>query len=209
MPVAALRASVILCLGCTVTASAQDAAAPAPPLSLLIESIVRSSLPETFEDDRHWNKHQEVFSGFKVRSRGLDVRISKREKSVRHGFWRKVTVTLLDPAQTFRLQINNVQPVGDGRYTFEVVADVRAQVVARFEHWNLDVKLLNGSTKADASLRLRADCSLQWELTSDNELGPVVILKPDVVNVDLELQDLDLRRLGQLAARSPTNWGTA
>lgn len=194
-----LRSSVIATLFASgsmlPTASADDTA-----LSRIVESIVRESLPQTFENDKHWDKREEVFSGFKVRSDGLNVRISKREKSVRHGFWRKYAVSLIDPERTFRLRINNVQPVGQGRFTFEVVADVRARVTARFEHWNYDVKLLNGSTQADASLRLRADCSLKWQIENNTDQGPTVVLDPDVVNVDLELNDLDVRKFGKLTA---------
>ncbi len=207
MPLPPLLATLVLLAAGNSPVVADEPEDRPPTLARLVEDIVRASLPQTFEDSRHWDKHEEIFSGFKVRNDGLNVRISKREKSVKHGFWRKYTVTLLNPDETFHLAVRHWQPIGEGRYTFEVMAEVRVRVLARFEHWNLGVKLLNGSTEADASLRLRADCSLQWELARVEDQGPVIVLKPDVVNIDLELGDLDVRKVGELRGSAAAELG--
>jgi hypothetical protein len=74
---------------------------------------------------------------------------------------------------------------------------LRANVEARFEHWNLGVKLLNGSTAADATLELHADCSLTIHLETDEDsLAPLVVLEPTVHDVNLRLPDLDVRKFG-------------
>jgi hypothetical protein len=79
-----------------------------------------------------------------------------------------------------------------------VTADVRANVVARFEQWNLGVKLLNGSTEANASLRLRAACSLDVSLQNKADTGAVIVFAPDVKKVDLSLPNLDVKKFGEL-----------
>lgn len=166
-------------------------------LSELVESIVHAAVPRTFSSDKHWDKHRKVFAGVKVRTDGPKVRISKRKKRVRHGFWRRYEVRLIDPEQTLKVRISDVEPLGGGRWTYTVTARVRANVVARFEHWNLGVKLLNGSTVADASLRVKADCSLDVSAETGDD-GPVVVFTPDVRKVDLSLPNLDVRKFGEL-----------
>ena len=191
-----LSAAILLTVG---VARADE---PAPEnerrLSELVESIVRAAVPRTFEDVRHWNKHEKVFAGVKVKTDGLNVRISKRTKVVRHGFWRRYTVTLIDPERTLKVRISDVQSLGGGLWTFTVTADVRANVLVRFEHWNLGVKLFNTSSEANASLRLRSDCSLKVAVESDDKTGPVVVFTPDVKTVKLSLPNLDVKKFGEL-----------
>ena len=174
-------------------------------LSELIEAIVRAAVPKTFESRKHWDKRKEVFAGVKVRTDGLKVRISKRKEDVRHGFWRRYTVTLIDPHRTLKVRISDVKPLGGGQWTYNVTADVRANVDARFEQWNLGVKLLNGSTEADASLRVRAACSLAVSLEQDDEQGSVVVFSPDVKKVDLSLPNLDVKKFGELRGDTATD----
>lgn len=191
------------------TASARGDEPPAHErhLSELVESIVRTAVPRTISNDKHWDKHEEVFAGVKVRSRGLKVRISKRKQRLRHGFWRRYDVTLVDPERTLKVRIRDVQPLGGGRWTYTVNAEVRANVVTRFEHWNLGVKLLNTSTEANATLRLRADCSLQVGLEQDCDEGSVVVFAPEVKRVDLALPNLDVKKVGELRGDLATDLG--
>lgn len=192
----------MLLLAIAIIAAVAQGAEPASEnerhLSELVEGIVKAAVPDTFEDRRHWDKHRDVFSGVKVKTDGLNVRISKRKKTVRHGFWRRYTVTLIDPERTLKIRISDVQPLGGGKWTFTVTADVRANVVVRFEHWNVGVKLFNTSSDADASLRLRADCSLNVDLEKTDDAGTFVVFTPDVKSVDLSLPNLDVRKFGEL-----------
>jgi hypothetical protein len=167
-------------------------------LSELVESIVRASVPRTISNVKHWDKHEEVFAGVRVRSSGSRVRISKRKQRVRHGFWRRYDVTLVDPERTLKVRISDVEPQGGGHWTYTVTAEARANVVTRFEHWNLGVKLLNTSSAADATLRLRADCSLQVSLERSPEAGAMIVFAPEVKRVDLALPDLDVKKVGEL-----------
>src|SRR5690606_18018271 len=167
-------------------------------LSELVESIVRASVPRAISNAKHWNKHEEVFAGVKVRGDGLKVRISKRKQRVRHGFWRRYDVTLIDPERTLKVRISDVQPQGGGRWTYTVTAEVRAQVVTRFEQWSLGVKLFNTSSEADATLRLPAGCALHVGLEQDETAGPLIVFAPEVKRVDLALPNLDVKKVGEL-----------
>lgn len=199
-----LAGALLLLLSGGRLVDAADATSFEQHLSQVVESIVRASMPQSFEDRRHWNKHTSVLAGVKVRTDGLKVRISKREEQVRHGIWRRYDVTLIHPERTLQVRLHDVTPQGGGRWTFTVTADARVRVGARFEQWNLGIKLFNTSAEADASLRLRAACSLKVTVEKLAD-GPVLVLEPEVHRVWLALPNLDVRKFGELRGDAATD----
>ncbi len=171
-------------------------------LSQLVETIVRGSIPKTFEDTRQWGKRRKVVNGLDIETKGLRLRISKRERAMRHGLWRRYRVTLLDPHETLRLRIENLRSPAAGQFRWDLYGSARANVDARFEHWNLGVKLLNGSADADATLEVHADCSVTISVeTGADDKAPVLVLRPTVHKVGLRLPDLDVNHLGTVRGR--------
>ncbi len=167
-------------------------------LSQLVETIVREAIPRQFENTKHWGKRKKVVNGLDFETKRGLPRISKRERAVRHGFWRRYLVTLLNPKETLHLRIDNLRSPVAGEFRWDLYVSTRANVEARFEHWNLGVKLLNGSTDADATLNVHADCSLKISLETDAESSiPVVVLRPTVHAIDLRLPDLDVNKFGK------------
>lgn len=202
---------VLICqlfIGPMNSISAGDAApsSPAPSnpatderLSRLVETIVREAIPRTFEETDDWAKRKKVFSGLDVETRGLGLRISKRERAVRHGFWRRYVITLIDPQEKLQLRIENVRSPEPGTIRADLFVRLRANVDVRFEHWNLGVKLLNAHSNADATLEVRADLSVKTSFEVDKMRGlPVFVAQPTVHRVDLSLPDLDVNRFGEL-----------
>ena len=167
-------------------------------LSNLVETIVREAIPHEFEDDKHWGKRKTVVNGLDIETKRGLPRISKRERAVRHGFWRRYVVTLLDPQETLHLRIDNLRSPANGEFRWDLHVGTRANVEARFEHWNLGVKLLNGSMDADATLHVHAACSLKITLETDEETSsPVIVLSPTVHAIDLAMPDLDVNKFGK------------
>lgn len=168
-------------------------------LSHLVETIVREAIPRQFENDKHWNKRTKVVNGLDIETKRGLPRISKRERAVRHGFWRRYQVTLINPQETLHLRIDNLRSPSAGEFRWDLFVSMRANVEARFEHWNLGVKLLNGSTNADATLNVHADCSLKISLEADAESSlPVVVLRPTVHTIHLTLPDIDVHKFGKV-----------
>lgn len=167
-------------------------------LSNLVETIVREAIPREFEDDKHWGKRKKVVNGLDIETKRGLPRISKRERAVRHGFWRRYIVTLLDPQETLHLRIDNLRSPANGEFRWDLHVSTRTNVEARFEHWNLGVKLLNGSMDADATLHVHAACSLKIGLETDEDTSsPVIVLSPTVHAIDLALPDLDVNKFGK------------
>ncbi len=167
-------------------------------LSHLVETIVREAIPREFENAKHWDQRTKVVSGLDIESKRGLPRISKRERAVKHGFWRRYQVTLLNPQETLHLRIENLRSPAAGEFRWDLHVSTRANVETRFEHWNLGVKLLNGSMDADATLEVHADCSLKIRLETDSATSaPVMVLQPTVHTIDLRLPDLDVNKFGK------------
>ncbi len=182
-------------------ATASDSSAKTD-LSQLVETIVREAIPKTFEDTRHWGKRRKVANGLDIETKGLRLRISKRERAMRHGLWRRFRVTLLNPHETLQLRIENLRSPAAGQFRWDLYVRARVNVDARFEHWNLGVKLLNGSADADATLEVHADCSVKIHVETDgDDKAPVVVLRPTVHKIGLRLPDLDVNHFGTVRGR--------
>jgi hypothetical protein len=167
-------------------------------LSALLRTIVLEALPAEFEDRRHWNQRTRVVTGLDIEPKGIGLRISKRERAVRHGMWRRTAVRLIDPGHTVTLRISPLRSDAQGRLHADLFVEARAEVEVAFEHWNYGVKLLNASSVADASLQGHAAISLGLRWERDAQSAPVLVLDPAVHHIGLKLPDLDVRKFGPL-----------
>ncbi|MBX3436270.1 MAG: hypothetical protein KF861_02185 [Planctomycetaceae bacterium] len=192
-----LRADGPVAVASTAVTSTDDMSPSDARLTQLLQSIVRESLPTQFEDSRHWGTRKNVVNGLDVEQRGIGLRISKRERAVRHGLWRKYTVTLADPGESLHLRMENLRSPAAGQFRWDLFVRLRANVDVRFEYWNLGVKGINAHANADVTLEMHADCALQLQLDRSDD-GAVLVLSPTIHKVGLRLPDLDVHQFGAL-----------
>lgn len=175
------------------TMPAEQSIPAEPSLGDLLRVVILETLADTYVDDKHWGRQEERFSGISVR--GLNVRV--REKLVNHGFWQRYSATLLQPEENLKVEIRPVDQPVEERTAFDVIVFVRARTEATFALWTYGVKGLNGTVKSDANLQvnIRLLVTPQTQLNWD-KLVPDIGLDIKVANVDVEVRDLDLRRIG-------------
>jgi hypothetical protein len=167
----------------------------------ILTAIAREALPDKFEDRSHWGKTKEIFAGVDVEPNGnrLLPRISKREIEVRHGFWRKHRVDLINPERTFQIAIDNIRPGAAGVTEFDAKVTLRARITANVEHWVRGVKGFNMEIVSDATVVMHAACCLACR--SERPAGsalPELVLEPDVQAIKLRLADLHVEKFGEL-----------
>lgn len=184
------------CANCS--ALAQDSSGlnpPAPSLTELVRRVIIETSKNGYEDQKHWNKSVTRFDGFKIH--GMNV--SPRKRSVRHGFCRKYAAELRNPDKTFHLQIQEISPPDNTRIVFLLESKIEARCEATFAHYVYGVKGLNGTTVADAEIRIRIQLSLdpQAEFSLDKPI-PKLNLNARVEDVDFSLKDIDLHKVGVL-----------
>ncbi|TWT51575.1 hypothetical protein KOR42_34630 [Thalassoglobus neptunius] len=165
-------------------------------LSGLIRDIVIEAADEEVVDKKHWNKETDRFDGLKVRG----LKISKRKKSVPHGFCRRYKAHLVKPDETFSLEIEQQEssPSDDGiRFLISTRLKVRSE--ATFAHYVYGVKGVNGTAIADAVVRAQVVLTISPQASFDwNSPLPKLHLNAEVKRVDLDLEKFRLQKLGPL-----------
>lgn len=181
------------------TGAESPVAAASISWSDLARDIALNLIPENYRDDRHWNKTERVQSGVRVKTKGGQVDFEPREKSVNHGFWRRFSLSLLNPEKTFHLNIKNVRQTPEKATRFDLFIQIRARCETQFAVWSYGVKGLNGTVESDVTVQALVDCSfrIDSEFPKDS-LIPVFILKPEIHDLDLKLTDVDTRRIGPI-----------
>lgn len=161
--------------------------------SELLRALLMESMKADYVDNRDWRGTVERFDGFQTRG----LRISKREREVPHGIWRRYRATLIQPEKNFDVQVAQLPVTAEGAVPFSILISLRARCEATFVWWTYGVKGMNGTAISDASLQLQILLETSPRLAFSLEKPiPHLELRPKVTNVELRLKDLDLRRLG-------------
>jgi len=164
-------------------------------LSRTIRGILIESLPERIENEEHWGDQKEIFSGVRIERVEGRLRAEKRTRAVNHGLWQRVSVMPIDPEKNLEFQILDARSIGPQKVAFELTASAPLEGTARIERWRMGVKMLNFTTEAQATIRLR----LRGEVTHRMELKgnkTHIALEPIIHDVDLQLDEFDLQKLG-------------
>ncbi|WP_437203786.1 hypothetical protein [Planctomicrobium sp. SH664] len=167
--------------------------APAPTLSELVRGIVLESVDDEYIDEKKWGKTANRFDGVDIDG----LRISKRKQRVNHGFWQRYEVRLIKPEETLKLEIEQEPATEAGLLRFIVTLKLKARCKATFALWTYGVKGINGTTVSNASVNVRLvlETSPKLEFSWDTPL-PRLNLHPQVADVNLQLTDLEVDRIG-------------
>jgi hypothetical protein len=184
--------------------------APRFPFVSLLRDLSREVVPDDFEEREDWGRQVKVFSGFDVRGRPPDLRISRRTKLVNHGVWRRFRVQFIHPERRLHLEVRHVRFEPGSGVTFQVVCSARIRCTAQAVVWNYGVKGLSSSLQSDATVRLVADA----RVTAQDEAKPgslfsLVVFRPEVTELKLRLADLDVRRVGLIGGEAADELGDA
>lgn len=164
-----------------------------------LRAVLLTAIPDKYEDRKHWGMTTDVVNGLKVKQHGLDVRISKRTKSVNHGSWYKYQIKLLNPLRNLRLTIDHLESHGLGQFAFEIHMTAKMRCLGQFEQWVLGVKGLNFPVVSDAVVQIHAQCELAIQTERrDKCFFPDLVLVPSLRRVKLKLKDVDTHRIGEI-----------
>ena len=166
-------------------------------LSDTLRGVLVECIPEKIEVKDDWGETKAGFSGLTFRRDGLKLDVIRRTKDVNHGLWKMVAVEPVDVQQNLQFKILVAQPNGPQGFSFRILVSAPLHVTARLERWRHGVKLLNGSTEADATIEMQVDGDLQYRFDV-NEQGTYLALSPRVPAVDLRLVNFDWQRIGTL-----------
>jgi hypothetical protein len=163
----------------------------------LIRQIILDELKPQYEDRKHWGQKGRVITGVKIKGKWFEPHLEKRTKEVNDGLWQRYVVTLIEPEKNLHVHFDQARSVDANRFAFSLSLECKMRGEAHVERWRKGVKMLNVSAQGDMVVRARLDCDLAIRLEPGKFVSDVV-LDPRVTAVDLQLVDLDLRRVGVL-----------
>jgi hypothetical protein len=175
----------------------------------LLRELADDAIPRDFEKRDGWGRQAGIVTGVRVRQQNGLPRLSKRTKLVNHGMWRRYRIALHNPAEKLRFSIHDVHAGENGGLTFKFLVSARVRCTAESEFWNYGLRTGSTIIQADATVRIAAPFSVSGHETSPDKKGWFVEIEfvPEVDRVRIELDDFDVRRLGQLRGDLPDGLG--
>jgi hypothetical protein len=167
-------------------------------LHQLVTDLARAFIPEKYEDNRKWGKTKEVFDGLHVRREGWNIKTHRRKKEVNHGTWTRYDVRLLDPDKRFRIRLQDLRSLPDGRTAVDIHCDARLRSFGRLSEWQYGVQLISLSAEADADVRLVMQCTFRVNVDLSH-LPPEVVVDVKVDEADVTIRRFRMRRISQLS----------
>lgn len=166
-------------------------------LSEVLEALIRTHLPNHYQDQKQWGKTKEVWSGVKVSLDGLRIDSERRHKRVNHGNWKRYRIDLRQPNEQLPLEVANVHETETHRLHFDITTTAPVHVWGEVAKWERGVKLGSISGEADAVVRFRGGFDLGIEFDT-SKFPPDVVLRPSVTEAKIEMVSFRLQRLSHL-----------
>ena len=197
-----LLAKLVLDLSSLIAASPVPASRPvgepialSPEAAEFLRATILMLLPHSVVDEDDWGQTKRIQSGLNVRLDGVQLRTSRRWKDVRHGDWKRVEVTLLNPAEHFELQVEIIPQEDSSVSLYRVLARFRVGIKGRQQRWTNGVKLYSLSGEGIADLAIYSEVELKRKVVSPDGNGRLRVL-PTIKSASIRLNGFRLQRVG-------------
>jgi hypothetical protein len=202
LAIRAVSISAVLSLAAPVAAAedvpAASAIAVSDGLHELVTDLARGFIPDKYEDNRKWGKTTDIFDGLHVRREGWQIKTHRRWKEVNHGTWTRYEIRLRNPEERFKVRLQNLRNLPDGRTAVDIECDARLRSFGRLSQWQYGVQLISLSAEADADVRLVMQCTFRVNVDLSN-LPPEVVVDVRVDDANLAIHRFRMRRISQLS----------
>jgi hypothetical protein len=161
----------------------------------LVREEILAGLKSEYQSQHHWGQQTER-KEVAVRGKWFEPRLEKKTKEVNDGLWQRFVTTLVEPDQNLQTRVEQVRTTADG-VAITLLAQAKVSGRGEFERWRKGTKLFDVSTDAAATVKAHIECQVAIR-REPGHLVDDVVLDPHVTAIELELIDLDLKRIGKL-----------
>ena len=179
-----------------------------PAATQFIKGLTLIVLPLTFTDDDDWGNTKRIQSGLNVELDGLELKTSRRWKDAKHGLWRKVDATFVDPEKFFDLQIWLLPKTNDNQPRYRVTASLRIAATARQQQWNRGLKIYSISSEILTDISVDAVIDFRSKLLEVDTKTRLQIL-PHVQSADVRIDRFSVRRISHAKGNVVREFGNA
>jgi hypothetical protein len=161
----------------------------------LVRQEILDGLKSEYQSQHRWGQQTES-KEVKVRGKWFEPHLEKTTKEVNDGLWQRFVTTVVEPDQNLKTHVEQIRATPDG-VAFSLAAQAKVSGRGQFERWRKGIQLFDVSTDADATVKAHIQCAVAIR-REPGRLVDDVLLDPQVTAIELELIDLDLKRIGKL-----------
>lgn len=160
----------------------------------MLASLIRGAIPASYDKQEDWGATKNITVGLRTERKGLKTKLKRRKKAVDHGVWKHYRLNIHETENDNYVRLERLRQLDDGRFAFTLKVSPRVDFWARAKVYQYGVHLIALEAVGDARLQLRMDCELEIRFhTAEGSFGVAVV--PRVVRSNLDLQDLQIRRV--------------
>ena len=168
----------------------------AKQLDDLLTKLALESMPVRHVENKNWGQQSERWDGIKVSFQNGKLHTKRRKKKVNHGTWERYEISLVDPAESFSVKLDNFQELAKDEVSFEVAVSADVDVLARQSKWVKGVQLYSISANGSASVQLVLSINLGSSMDV-SKFPPDLIFDPQVAEADIELSNFRIDRISK------------
>jgi hypothetical protein len=158
--------------------------------SVALRDLLVKNLPDPlYEASPGWGTTANVASGIHWHGKGLNVEPKITYTRRNNGAWRKVRLTLLNPAGLV-LDLRDARQPQPGTTTFTAQVGFDARMDFEQQTWESGLKVHDGSVRARFHVNMTLDCELTSRLENKGGLLPDVVFRLRVVKSRLSYDHL-------------------
>lgn len=165
-------------------------------LDEFLTQLALDSMPVRYVEDKDWGKQSERWDGVKVSFKNGRLRTKRRKKLVNHGTWDRYEVSLVDPENSFSVQMNNFKETDTDRVTFDVIITAKVDVMARQAKWVKGMQLYSISADGSADVQLAISASLGSRMDV-SKFPPDITFDPRIEDAKIKLANFRIDRVSK------------
>ncbi len=200
------RFAAVLILAGLGGAGAGDGPKTDPPLakkkadytefSKLIQKLAAGKIPKVFEDTSGWGQTIPIPPDLRLPRLRVTVKVGNRLE-LPHGLWRKVKVTMKDPAKDLRILVKDFKQVNPKTFRLSLDIDAAFNTAVQAQLWQKGLALPGFAGHADATVNLPLDCDVAVSFVAA-KFPPELKIEPKVANLKMNLKDFTLKQVSTL-----------
>lgn len=178
-----------------------------PAATEFIKGLALILLPPKFTDDDDWGNTKRIQSGLNMKLDGFELKTSRRWKDVRHGLWRRVDATLIDPIKFFDLQIWLLPKTDDNQPRYRISASLRIAVTVRQQQWNRGLKVYSVSSDILTDVSVDTVIDFRSKLVEVEQKKRLQIL-PHIQSANVRVDRFLIRRISHAKGGAVKEFGS-
>ena len=157
--------------------------------------LVHNLPPTLYEASPGWGHTAHVANGLQWMGKHLPLQPHVKYAEKNDGDWRKVRVTADNPADTFLLDIRNLQRPNPGRITFDAFVSLDARVEYEHQKWESGVRIYSVGAQGTLRVKVLLSCEATMRLEQGSQLLPDAVFRLHVTQAQLSYDNLVVKHI--------------